>query len=101
MKYKHYVANYILNPPHALSVAAIGCGRMNYALRQLGYPGLQVTAYDERLHKAYKIFMDSGHSGCSAHLIANMIKRFCPDGADVADAVLNFRFGNKELLKEN
>lgn len=48
--------------------------------------------YDERLHKAYKLFMDSGHSGMSAHLTANMIKRFCPDGADVANAVMNFRF---------
>ena len=52
--------------------------------------------YDERLHKAYKLFMDSGHSGCSAHLTANMIKRFCPNGADVADAVLNFRFDKKD-----
>lgn len=48
--------------------------------------------YDERLHKAYKLFIDSGHSGCSANMTANMIKRFCPYGADVADAVLNFRF---------
>jgi hypothetical protein len=50
----------------------------------------------ERLHKAYKLFMDSGHSGCYAHLTANMIKRFCPDGADVADAVMNFRFDKKD-----
>ena len=57
MKYKHYVANYILNPPVELSVALIGCGgtgsqvltslgRMNYALKQLGHPGLHVIAYD-------------------------------------------------------
>ena len=57
MKYKHFVANYILNPPHELSVVVIGCGgtgsqvmtalgRMNYALQQLGHPGLQVVAYD-------------------------------------------------------
>lgn len=57
MKYKHYTANYILNPPHELTVAVIGCGgtgsqvltslgRMNYALQQLGHPGLQVAAYD-------------------------------------------------------
>ena len=49
--------------------------------------------YDEQLQKAYKLFMDSGHSGCSAHLTANMIKCFCPNGADIADAVINFRFG--------
>ena len=57
MRYRHYVANYILNPPHELTVALIGCGgtgsqvltslgRMNYALKQLGHPGLVVTAYD-------------------------------------------------------
>ena len=57
MKYKHYTHNYILNPPHELTVAVIGCGgtgsqvltalgRMNYALRQLGHPGLLVTVYD-------------------------------------------------------
>ena len=48
--------------------------------------------YDERLHKAYKVFMDAGHSGMSAGLTASMIKRFSPDGADVADAVMHFRF---------
>ena len=57
MKYKHYIANYILDPPHELTVALIGCGgtgsqvltslgRMNYALKQLGHPGLRVVAYD-------------------------------------------------------
>ena len=57
MKYKHYVANYILDPPHELTVALIGCGgtgsqvltslgRMNYALQRLGHPGLRVVAYD-------------------------------------------------------
>ena len=48
--------------------------------------------YDERLKAAYKRFMDEGHSGMSAQLTASMIKKFCPHGEDVADAVLNFRF---------
>lgn len=54
---KHYVDNYILNPVHKLTVTLIGCGgtgsqvltslgRMDYALRKLGHPGLAVTAYD-------------------------------------------------------
>lgn len=54
---KHYVHNYIINPAHPLTVALIGVGgtgsqvltslgRMNYALLQLGHPGLHVTAYD-------------------------------------------------------
>lgn len=54
---KHIVDNYIINPSHPLTVALIGVGgtgsqvltslgRMNYALLQLGHPGMQVTAYD-------------------------------------------------------
>lgn len=57
MKYKHYVAEWIINPPHEISVAVIGCGgtgsqvltslgRMNYALKQLGHPGMRLIAYD-------------------------------------------------------
>lgn len=57
MKYRHYTHNYVLDPPHELTVNVIGCGgtgsqvltslgRMNYALRKLGHPGLLVTAYD-------------------------------------------------------
>lgn len=54
---KHYVDNYIINPSHQLTVILIGCGgtgsqvltslgRMDYALQQLGHPGLHVTVYD-------------------------------------------------------
>jgi len=52
--------------------------------------------YDERLRKAYKHFMDAGHSGMSASLVASMIRAFCPDGEDLSDAVMNFRFEKKE-----
>ena len=51
--------------------------------------------YDERLHKAYEAFMDQGHSGMSASLVASMLRKFCPDGEDLADAVMNFRFEKK------
>lgn len=57
MKKLHYVDNYLLNPQHKISVALVGVGgtgsqvltslgRINYALKKLGHPGLQVTAYD-------------------------------------------------------
>lgn len=57
MKYKHFVHSYILDPAHPLTVALIGAGgtgsqvltslgRMNYALRELGHPGLHVKVYD-------------------------------------------------------
>lgn len=52
--------------------------------------------YDERLRKAYKHFMDAGHSGMSAALVAKMIRMYCPDGEDLSDAVMNFRFEKKE-----
>lgn len=50
-------------------------------------------SYDKRLRKAYNAFMDQGHSGMSASLVASMLKTFCPNGEDLADAVMNFRFG--------
>jgi len=57
MKYKHFVHSYILDPAHPLSIALVGAGgtgsqvltslgRMNYALRELGHPGLHVKVYD-------------------------------------------------------
>lgn len=49
-------------------------------------------SYDRRLRKAYKAFMDQGHSGMSAGLVAHMLRTFCPDGNDLADAVMTFRF---------
>jgi hypothetical protein len=53
------------------------------------------VSYDKRLRKAYKAFMDQGHSGMSAGLVASMLRKFCPDGEDLADAVMNFRFEKK------
>lgn len=57
MKYKHFVHPYILDPAHPLTIALIGAGgtgsqvltslgRMNYALKELGHPGLHVKVYD-------------------------------------------------------
>lgn len=53
----HFVAPYLLNPVHRISVTLIGVGgngcqmlsalaRIDHALRALGHPGLKVTAYD-------------------------------------------------------
>lgn len=49
-------------------------------------------SYDKRLRKAYNTFMGQGHSGMSASLVASMLRTFCPNGEDLADAVMNFRF---------
>lgn len=54
--------------------------------------GDESVDYDTRLRTAYKCFMDAGHSGMSAGLVASMLRRFCPHGEDIADAVMNFRF---------
>lgn len=48
---------------------------------------------EERLRRAYKIFMDAGHSGMSASLTMAMLRRFCPNGNELADACNEFRFG--------
>jgi hypothetical protein len=52
-------------------------------------------SYDKRLRKGYDTFMNQGHSGMSAGLVASMLRKFCPDGEDLADAVMNFRFEKK------
>lgn len=52
--------------------------------------------YDDRIRKAYNAFMEQGHSGMSAGLVASMLKTFCPNGEDLADAVMNFRFEKNE-----
>lgn len=48
--------------------------------------------YDDKIRKAYNAFMEQGHSGMSAGLVASMLRTFCPNGEDLADAVMNFRF---------
>ena len=53
----HFAPNYFYNPTHPITVALIGVGgtgslmlarlaRIDYALRQIGHPGLHVIAYD-------------------------------------------------------
>lgn len=49
-------------------------------------------SYEKRLRKAYKTFMDQGHSGMSASLVASMLRAFCPNGDALADAVMSFKF---------
>lgn len=51
--------------------------------------------YDERIRKAYDEFMNQGHSGMSAGLVASMLRIFCPNGHDLADAVMNFKYEKK------
>lgn len=48
--------------------------------------------YAERLEKAYDVFMSAGHSGTSAGLTMSMLRRFCPNGNDLADACRDFKF---------
>src|SRR5689334_2966599 len=53
----HYTEQYIINPPHPITINVIGCGgtgsqvlnslaRMNSALKALGHTGLYVRAVD-------------------------------------------------------
>lgn len=46
----------------------------------------------ERLRKAYGIFSDAGHSGMSAGMTMAMLRRFCPDDNELADACNEFRY---------
>ncbi|GMN05478.1 MAG: PRTRC system ThiF family protein [Bacteroidota bacterium] len=53
----HFAPNYFYNPTHPITIALIGVGgtgslmlarlaRMDFALRQIGHPGLHIIAYD-------------------------------------------------------
>lgn len=53
-------------------------------------------SYDKRLRKAYKTFIDQGHSGMSASLVSSMLRVFCPNGDELADAVMSFKFEKEE-----
>lgn len=92
---KHYVHNYILDPYHELTVNVIGCGgtgsqvltalgRMSYALRKLGHPGLFVTAYDG------DIVTDAN---CGRQLFSE--QEIGCNKAEVLISKLNFFFGTK------
>lgn len=50
--------------------------------------------YETRIRKAYDEFRYQGHSGMSANLVMSMLKAFCPNGDDLADAIRNFRYKN-------
>lgn len=92
---KHYVHNYILAPYHELTVNVIGCGgtgsqvmtalgRMSYALKKLGHPGLHVTAFDADIVTA---------ANCGRQLFSEQ-----EIGSNKAAALvtkLNFFFGTK------
>ena len=52
-----------------------------------------------RLEKAYDVFMAAGHSGMSAGLTMAMLRRFCPDGNELADACRDFRFEREKKDK--
>lgn len=49
---------------------------------------------DSRLRKAYDLFQKDGHSGMSASITMAMLRRFCPDGNELADACNEFRYGS-------
>lgn len=93
MRYKHFVANYLLNPYHPLSVAVIGAGgtgsqvltalgRMNYALRELGHLGMQVKVYDADIVT---------EANCGRQLFAQ--QEIGLNKADVLTTKLNMFFG--------
>ncbi len=53
---------------------------------------------ENRLRKAYRIFNDAGHSGMSAALTMAMLRRFCPDGNELADACKEFRYSKSKEI---
>jgi len=52
------------------------------------------TDFYTRLRKAYRVFNDKGHSGTSANITISMLRKFCPHGDSIADAIEEFRYDN-------
>ena len=63
---KHFAPNYFLNPTHPITITLIGVGgtgsliltrlaRMDYALKELGHPGIYVIAFDNDKVEKYNI----------------------------------------------
>ena len=51
--------------------------------------------FDARIRKGYDMFKEQGHSGMSAGLTMWMLRKFCPNGNELADAIKEFRFENE------
>lgn len=58
----------------------------------------ETLSREDRLRKAYRIFNDAGHSGMSAALTMAMLRRFSPDGNELADACKEFRYSKSKEL---
>lgn len=54
---------------------------------------------EQRLRKAYKLFQDAGHSVNSAGLTMAMLRHFCPDGNELANACNEFRYDENHVTK--
>src|ERR1700748_1245922 len=90
-KYLHFAHNYLLQPTNPVMVNLIGAGgtgsqmltalaRMNYALRNLGHAGLQLSVFDDdRISEANlgrQLFSESELGLPKAVALINRINRF-------------------------
>lgn len=55
---------------------------------------------EQRLRAAYKIFFDAGHSGMSAALTMALLRKFCPDGEELAIACAEYRYKEGRELSD-
>ena len=88
---KHFTPDYLLNPTHPVSILLCGVGgtgsqvltglaRIDYALRKLGHPGFNVTAYDgDQVSEANigrQLFSESDIGQNKATILIGRINRF-------------------------
>lgn len=87
----HNAGDYLLNPPHKITVALIGCGgtgsqvlsilaRMNKSLEALGHLGFHVTAYDDDIisqaNIGRQLYSESEIGEYKASSLINRFNRF-------------------------
>ena len=91
MKSKIHYAEYLIQPPHPVTVNVIGAGgngsqviqglaRMNVTLKALGHPGLIVTMYDDdkvtEANCGRQLFAESDIGRYKAEVLVSRINRF-------------------------
>ena len=58
--------------------------------------GDETIDFEARMKNAYDLFQKQGHSGMSAGLVMSMLREFCPNGNEIADAIKEFRYDKTE-----
>lgn len=52
----------------------------------------ELLPLEQRRRKAYDLFQEQDHNGCSAHMTMNALRHLCTDGETLADEIEDFKY---------